>query len=109
MANEFFVQKRPTSNSAETLYESLSLVHASYIYVTNLTNGIVRFSIYVAPQGESFNKSTALIYREQLGAYDTDLIGYSVPLLTGMKIGVWSSVSGSVNFTVFGGTSAFFF
>ena len=108
MANEFFVQKRPTSNSAETLYESLSLVHASYIYATNVTNGTVRYSIYVAPQGESFGKNTVLIYREEIVAYETDLVGYAIPLLTGMKIGVWSSVSGSVNFTVFGGTSSFF-
>ena len=104
MANEFFAQKRSRGDGVTTVYENDRTNFLSYIYITNVCDENVHFSIYVAPRGEKYSKDTAMIYREELYTEDTDIMGYFIPIFNGTRIGVWCSVSGGVNVTVFGGS-----
>jgi len=103
MANEFFTQLRPNAGSPAEIYLATTLVKISYLYVTNTSDADIRVSVYIAPQEQSFGRSTALIWREEILSNDFDiLLGYRIPLFPGTRVGVWTSASKAATFTVFG-------
>ena len=103
----FFAQCRPKTGW-KTLYTAVGGEIVSYINIANVNGVDGEFYICIAPQGKGYNKSTALVWSEQIQDHDNDVWGYGIPLQPGMRIGVLSSKDNALNFTVYGSFGGLF-
>ena len=101
----FFARCRPGSGF-KTMYTAKGGEFVSYINIANVNESDSEFSICLAYSNEAYGKKNALVWAETISANDNDVWGFGIPLSQGMKIGVRSSSTSALNFTVYGAFGA---
>ena len=97
----FFARCRPGSGF-KTIYTAKGGEIIYYINVANVNETDCEWSLCIAQGSESYGKKNAMVWAEQLSANDNDVWGYGIPLSQGMRIGVRSSSTSALNFTIYG-------
>ena len=97
----FFARCRPSSGF-KTMYTAVGGEIVRYVNIANVNETDSEFSICLAYRNESFGKKNAIVWAETISANDNDVWCFGIPLSQGMKIGVRSSSTSALNFTVYG-------
>ena len=97
----FFAQCRPTTGF-KTIYTAEGGENLYYINVANVLGINGTWSVCISTGGKAYGRANAIVWEETITANDNDLWGYQIPLMAGQKIGVRSSDSRGLNFTVYG-------
>ena len=96
----FFAQRRPRSGF-ETIYTAHGGEILYYINVANVEAANCTWSVCIS-NGKPYGRNNAIVWQEDITANDNDVWGYQIPLIQGQRIGVRSSNSRALNFTVYG-------
>ena len=100
-SNRFFEQARPGS-TWKTIYTAVGGEILYYLNVANVESIDCEWYFCIARNGESYKKSNALVWAESIQSNDTDVWGYQIPLIKGMRLGVLASKNKACNFTAYG-------
>ena len=99
-------QIRPRNTSANVLYRGLNESEIiDSLYICNLTNQTIRYSVYMDKSGSRFSRGTAIIYNYELDANDTDLLPltlYGASFCRSEAIAVRTDTARSTTFTLMG-------
>lgn len=103
-------QIRPANTSTNVAYTADITTEITLIKICNTTALMANFSLYHDDFGSSFNNDTALYLNHVVGANDTKVIelkhaGGGISISPGGSVGIQSSVSGAINFTMYGKTT----
>lgn len=98
-------QARPAGIAAVTAYTkpTKALVTVKGLIVCNTTGGTVTYSLYVDPNGSTYDQTTAILYDTPLLANESDFIELPLSLeKNGTTIGIKTGTGNALNFTILG-------
>lgn len=110
VAASMLAQIRPSVGTAVVLYTAPAdvAVEITRLNICHLTNGNRWFSLFLDGSGTgTFDESNALIWRKDLGAFETDellmpAVGAGIIVERGARLGVQVESANDFTFTLFG-------
>jgi hypothetical protein len=98
-------QLRPSDTTATSIYTppgSNTLAEISSIVVCNTSGAAASFSIFLDPNGSTYDETTALVWLDEITTFDIIQFEVPIPIISGGNLAVKSSSGNAFTFTVFG-------